>query len=240
MQAVVFGASGGIGSAIVERLITDPAVRRVCGVSRSGHAPAVSSGKYNDFSLDFLDEPEIERVCKAISVDGEPDLVLVTTGLLSKPGGLQPERSYKQQELISFREVFEANTYVPALLSKHIFPTLPRHRKSVIGFLSARVGSISDNSLGGWHAYRASKAALNMLIRNYSIELRSRYPQAICVGLHPGTVDTGLSKPFQKRLPDGQLMSRDTSAEHLLSVCSRLAPTDSGYVYDWKGERIPE
>jgi len=108
----------------------------------------------------------------------------------------------------------------------------------VIASLSARVGSISDNGLGGWYAYRASKAAQNQFTRTASIELRRRSKQLICVGLHPGTVNTGLSEPFQRNVPDKQLQSRDTAARHLLDVLSALTPEDSGQIFDWAGKTI--
>lgn len=127
----------------------------------------------------------------------------------------------------------------PALVAKHFLPLLARDRKSVFAALSARVGSISDNQLGGWHAYRASKAALNMLLRTFAIELARRNPRAVCVGLHPGTVDTGLSAPFQANVPEGKLFTPDFAAARLLEVVDRLKPDDSGHVFAWDGQLIP-
>jgi len=115
---------------------------------------------------------------------------------------------------------------------------LPRDRRSVIAALSARVGSIGDNRLGGWHSYRASKAALNMIIANLAIELARSHPEAIAVGLHPGTVDTGLSLPFQKSVPDGSLFSPNFSARQLLVVIDRLDKASSGALLAWDGQRI--
>ena len=110
--------------------------------------------------------------------------------------------------------------------------------KTVFAALSARVGSISDNRLGGWYAYRASKAALNMLLKTLAIEYARRYPESIVAGLHPGTVDTGLSRPFTRRTPEGRLFPAERSARHLLSVIDGLRPEDSGGVYAWDGQRI--
>ena len=134
---------------------------------------------------------------------------------------------------------FRRNATGPALVAKHFLPLLARDRKAAFAALSARVGSIEDNRLGGWYAYRASKAALNMLIRTLSIELARSHRHALCVGLHPGTVDTALSKPFQSGVPPEKLFPPAQSARHLLAVLDRLTAEDSGSVYAWDGRRIP-
>ena len=166
-------------------------------------------------------------------------LCIVAIGILSDGQKLQPERSYQQQSVENFEKVFSANTIAPALIAKHMLPVMPRDRPVTFAALSARVGSISDNQLGGWHAYRASKAALNMLVKNYALEQVRRNAEAVIVGLHPGTVDTQLSKPFQKNLPKGQLLSPVQSAAYLLDVIDRVTPTDSGKIFDWAGKEIP-
>ena len=130
------------------------------------------------------------------------------------------------------------NTVGPALIAKHVLPLMPREGRSVFAALSARVGSIGDNRLGGWHSYRASKAALNMLVRNFAIEMGRTHKKAAIVGLHPGTVDTELSEPFQKGLPEGQLTDAVEAARNLLRVLDGVSPEDSGEVFDWKGERV--
>jgi len=134
---------------------------------------------------------------------------------------------------------FRINTIGPALVAKHFLPLLSKDRKAVFAALSARVGSISDNRLGGWHAYRASKAALNMMIRTLSIELARQKPKALCVGLHPGTVDTDLSKPFQARVAKDKLFSPAHSARCLLTVLDGLGPEENGGVFAWDGGRVP-
>ena len=135
--------------------------------------------------------------------------------------------------------VFRINAIGPALIAKHFLPLLAHNRKSVFAALSARVGSIEDNRLGGWYAYRASKAALNMMIRTLSVELARLNPSALCVGLHPGTVDTSLSKPYQGSVSDGGLFSVEQSASHLLKVLNGLQPEHSGRVFAWDGKPIP-
>jgi NAD(P)-dependent dehydrogenase (short-subunit alcohol dehydrogenase family) len=122
---------------------------------------------------------------------------------------------------------------------KHFAPLMPRDRRAAFAALSARVGSIGDNRLGGWHSYRASKAALNMLLRNLAVELARSHPQAVVAGLHPGTVDTGLSRPFQKGVADGKLFTPEFSAASLMAVLDGLTPADSGGFFAWDGVRIP-
>jgi NAD(P)-dependent dehydrogenase (short-subunit alcohol dehydrogenase family) len=124
------------------------------------------------------------------------------------------------------------------MIAKHVLPILPRDKRSVFAALSARVGSITDNGLGGWHSYRASKAGLNMLLKNFAIEMARTHPKAVIAGLHPGTVDTELSRPFQSGLAEGQLTKASASADNLLRVISGLSADDSGKVFDWKGDEI--
>jgi NAD(P)-dependent dehydrogenase (short-subunit alcohol dehydrogenase family) len=135
--------------------------------------------------------------------------------------------------------VFAVNTIGPALVAKHFLPLLPRRGRSAFAAISARVGSIGDNRLGGWHSYRASKAALNMLLRNFAIELARRAPDAVCIGLHPGTVDTALSAPFRSRVAPDRLFTPARSAGHLLRVIEQATVADNGHVLAWDGARIP-
>jgi NAD(P)-dependent dehydrogenase (short-subunit alcohol dehydrogenase family) len=134
--------------------------------------------------------------------------------------------------------LFAVNAIGPALVAKHFVPLLPNEDRCVFAALSARVGSITDNRLGGWYGYRASKAALNMLIKTLAIELARTRPEAICVALHPGTVDTGLSKPFQKGVASDRLFSTDSTAAQLLEVIERLEPDQSGRCFAWDGAEI--
>ena len=164
--------------------------------------------------------------------------MIVATGLLND-GDLKPEKTWRSLDPSTMKRVFEINVIGPALVAKHVLPLLPRHRRAVFAALTARVGSISDNRLGGWHSYRASKSALNQLIRCFSIELAAKRPQAICVGLHPGTVATDLSKPYQAGVPDDKLFAADQAARNLLGVLDRMTPLQSGRVYDWAGLEIP-
>lgn len=168
-----------------------------------------------------------------------PDWVIVASGVLTLCDGTGPERTYKRLSGETMAKVLALNTIGPALIAKHVLPLMPRSRPFVFAALSARVGSISDNALGGWHSYRASKAALNMLLKNFALEISRTHADGVVVGLHPGTVDSALSAPFQKGLPDGQLTEPHQAADNLLSVLSALDPADSGKVFDFAGREVP-
>ncbi|MDX1576718.1 MAG: SDR family NAD(P)-dependent oxidoreductase [Kiloniellales bacterium] len=238
LNVAVFGASGGIGRAFVDRLAGHPKAARIAAFSRSD--PGFGDPKVHWAPVDLEDEKTIAGAANTASKAAGPfDLVLVATGLLHEAGGLQPEKSWRALEVDSLEKAFAVNSIGPAIVAKHVLPLLARDRKAVFAALSARVGSIEDNRLGGWHAYRASKAALNMLIRSFSIELARRNPSAICVALHPGTVDTALSRPFQAGVPEGRLFTPAQAAGRLLGVLDRLTPEDSGHLFAWDGERLP-
>lgn len=233
-RAIVFGASGGIGSALVEELVTR-GTGTVFAAARTRPATLPKGAIWVRFDLD--DERTIAAAAQATG-SMPLDCVIVASGVLTLEGGAGPERSYKQVEGEAMARVLHLNAIGPALIAKHFLPLLPRDRRAVFAALSARVGSISDNRIGGWHSYRASKAALNMLVRNYAIELGRTHKQAVCVALHPGTVDTGLSEPFQSNLPEGQLTAPAEAAGNLLRVLDGLSPEDSGQLFDWAGERV--
>ena len=179
-----------------------------------------------------------EAAARARSL-GPVRLVLVATGLLHDEG-LRPEKHWGALDGEALARSFAANAIGPALAAKHFLPLLPREGRSVFAALSARVGSIGDNRLGGWHAYRASKAALNMLLKTLAIELARRAPEAICVGLHPGTVATRLSEPFRGQVAPDRLFTPSQSARCLLKVVHALRPGDSGGVFAWDGARVPD
>ncbi len=233
-SAVVIGATGGIGRAMVERIVADGAFGTVWAVSRSGAdlAGAQALAAYLE------DEASLATAAERIGLGPAPTLIVVATGVLHD--GLQPERSFRQLDAEHLLRDYRVNAVGPALAAKHLLPLIPRDRRAVFAALSARVGSIADNRLGGWHAYRASKAALNMILRNLSVETARSHPQAVIAGLHPGTVATDLSAPFQKGVAEGKLFTADYSAERLLSVLSNLTPDDSGGVFAWDGVRVPE
>jgi NAD(P)-dependent dehydrogenase (short-subunit alcohol dehydrogenase family) len=162
--------------------------------------------------------------------------VINATGFLHE-AAQQPEKSLRYLNPVFLAHSFALNAIGPALIMKHFFPLLPRQGRSVVASLSARVGSIGDNRLGGWYGYRSSKAALNQLVRTAAIELERTHPEAICVALHPGTVATKLSLPFvgSKR----SLHTPIEAARHLLTVITKLKSKDNGGFFDWRAEPIP-
>lgn len=235
-SAAVFGASGGVGAALVGLLADDP---RCAAVFAGARRSIDGGGKVTPFRFDLLDETSIAMAAGNIgeSTDGV-DLVLVATGVLHDTA-LKPEKTMRSLQSQSLAQSFALNAICPALIAKHVLPLLPREQKSVFAAMSARVGSISDNRSGGWHGYRASKAALNQLIRTCAIELAVKNKNAVCVTLHPGTVDTALSKPFQAGVAPEKLFSAVTSARHLLAVIDQLNAPESGGFFAWDGQRIP-
>ncbi len=234
-RAVVVGASGGIGAAVVERLARDDRIGRVDAWARRPLEPA---GKVRTDRVDVTDEAAIEAAAARLEV-GPLDLVLVATGTLHDDAGLRPEKSWRQLDAGALARSYTVNAIGPALVAKHLLPRLRRDHKAVFAALSARVGSIEDNRIGGWYAYRASKAALNQILRTLAIELSRRRPEAVCIGLHPGTTDTALSAPFQANVPQGKLFTPAFVAERLLAVVDDLDASASGGLYAWDGARIP-
>lgn len=234
--AAVFGASGGIGAALVRALVERGATRVYAG-SRSGVVPE-RPGIF-PFRFDYEDPGSLAAAAEEMT-DKPPRLVIVATGVLTLPDGTGPERSFRQLDAAAMERTFGVNTIGPALVARHMLPLFPRESRCVFAALSARVGSIGDNRIGGWHSYRASKAALNMLVKNFAIELGRTHRQAVAVSLHPGTVDTALSAPFQANVPAGQLTQADAAARNLVAVIGKLTPADSGQQFDWQGERVPD
>jgi NAD(P)-dependent dehydrogenase (short-subunit alcohol dehydrogenase family) len=218
MRALVIGASGGIGAALVAGLTRQGA--EVLGLSRSIDG------------LDITDEASIATHLDQLS--GPFDTVIVATGALAL-GDRAPEKSLRSLTGAALLGQFSVNAMGPALVLKHAARLLPRDRPARFAALSARVGSIGDNALGGWYSYRAAKAALNQLIHTGAIELARSHPQAVVVSLHPGHVSTGLSAAFGSTLPS---VSPDEAANHILGVLDQLTPAETGGFFDWAGKPI--
>jgi NAD(P)-dependent dehydrogenase (short-subunit alcohol dehydrogenase family) len=232
-RAVVFGASGGIGSAFARQLAHEGWEVHAGGRSELGY----DEDGIVPFHFDFANEASIARAAEEIGADAI-DLVFVATGLLHGDD-FTPEKAWSMIDGKAMAQVLAVNTIGPALVAKHFLGLLNRDRRSIFAALGARVGSIGDNRLGGWHSYRASKAALVMLIRDFAIELARRNPKAFAVALHPGTVDTALSEPFQGNVAEGKLFTPEFSAARLRDVIDGLEPEDNGRHIAWDGEPIP-
>ncbi len=233
-RCAIFGSSGGIGAALVELLAGRDDVEKVYALARG---PQPTAGKVVPHRFDLTDETSISAACTAI---GAPlDLVIVATGRLVRDNGDGPEKSARALSAEAMSEMFAINAIGPALVAKHCLPLLRKTGSPTFAAISAKVGSITDNRLGGWHSYRASKAALNMLVRNFGIELARSNPAAVAVTLHPGTVDTSLSRPFQRGVSPEKLFTAAQSAAHLLDVIGGLSPFDSGKLFAWDGNELP-
>lgn len=233
-RCAIFGSSGGIGAALVELLAAREDVAEVHALARG---PQSSAGKVSAHRFDLTDEATIAQAVAAIAAP--LDLVIVATGRLVRDNGEGPEKSARALNAPALAEMFAINAIGPALIAKHCVPLLRKTGTPTFAAVSAKVGSISDNRLGGWHSYRASKAALNMLMRNFAIELARTNPSAIAVTLHPGTVDTPLSRLFQRGVPTEKLFTPERSSEHLLTVIDSLTPSDSGKLFAWDGTELP-
>lgn len=232
----VIGGSGAIGSAFVRLLSTKHPNACIHVFSRQPLETTLPGVIHH--MMDYQNENSIAQAASSASEEASLDAVIVTTGLLHD-GEMRPEKSLRECSAEKYQLMFAANTIFPALVAKYFIPRLNTEKRSVFAALSARVGSISDNRLGGWYAYRASKAALNMIIKNAAIEAARRHKQAIIVGLHPGTVESDLSRHFQANVPEGKLFTPDFSAEKLWQVLETLEPEHSGRCYAWDGQEIP-
>ena len=190
-------------------------------------------------SLDVTDENSIASAAAHVAEYVDCLHLLINVAGVLHGKHMQPERRLEQIDADALALSFAVNATGPALVAKHFHPLLAHDERAVLASISARVGSIADNRLGGWYGYRASKAAQNMMTKTLSIELARRAPNVICVALHPGTVDTDLSKPFQRSVPADELFSPKLAAAQLLTVIDSLTTDDSGSFFDWQGEPIP-
>lgn len=242
MTVVVQGANRGLGLAFVHTLLARG--HQVIATCRDpAGATALQALGIPVIALDLSDAASLEALEGSVREHTDRvHLLLNVAGLLhgTTPDGrsLQPEKRLEHLDLAAMHQVFAVNAFGPALVTKHLFPLLQHDERAVVANLSARVGSIGDNHLGGWYTYRASKAAQNQLTRTLAIELGRRAPHAIVVALHPGTVDTGLSRPFQRGVPPEKLFTPERAVDQLLQVIEGLKPTDSGGFFAWDGSPI--
>jgi NAD(P)-dependent dehydrogenase (short-subunit alcohol dehydrogenase family) len=234
MRIVIFGAGGAIGKALCEHYAHSDG-NRVYAVSRSLHV--TDHKNIEHIKIDSYNEESIKSSCASILDNVVPDIIIVANGALHINKKL-PEKSLKNISSAYMSSIFDINVITPSLIMKHILPMIPRDHAFKFAALSARLGSISDNSLGGWFSYRSSKAALNMIIKTASIECTRQNPQSVIVGLHPGTVSSELSAPFQKNVAEEKLFPPKQSAQYLAKVINNLSPQDTGNILAWDGQRI--
>lgn len=244
-NVLVTGASSGIGLAMVRQLLENRHVARLFAVSRTATSnPALRKllqrfdAKLSLIDADITSESDLQHVADATQSLDTLHLVINCAGVLHG-ADLSPEKSIEQASKASLEHVFALNAFAPLLLAQALLPQLCKKQSAVFASLSARVGSIGDNRAGGWYAYRASKAAQNQLLKTFSIEWKRRNPKGTCLILHPGTVDTPLSTPFQARVPPEKLFDTQRAASQLLAIIATSTPKDSGRFLAWDGMEIP-
>lgn len=232
-NALIIGAGGGIATAIINELLPR---FQVTGISRS--ASLISHDHYQHRQLAFQNEGQIEEVCQGLE---QPlHLVVCCIGMLHSDS-LQvfPEKRLEELSAESLEEYFRTNVVIPSLWLKHLPRLMAKKQRTDIVFLSARVGSLSDNRLGGWYGYRSSKAALNMLVKTAQVEIKRRMPECILSLYHPGTVDTHLSKPFQANVASGKLFTPEFTAKQLVTELVKRDADNAPHYFDWEGKTIP-
>ena len=233
-NVAIIGASGAIGNAFVEHYSDDQSVNKVFAFSRKKQS--YENKKVQSFDMDIENQESIQDAAEEVK-DNHLNHIIIATGILHSES-FGPEKSIKDIDYDSMTKVMSVNTIGPSLIGRYFIPLLRKDTKSVLAFLSARVGSISDNKLGGWYSYRASKTALNQIIKNFSIELKRINPNAIVLGLQPGTVDSNLSEPFKKNVVKGKLFTPEKSIELLSNVIQNAKTNDSGNLLAYDGETI--
>ncbi len=245
-NALVLGATQGIGFGFVRRLLQEPDIATVFATYRTLAAAETlltlaqaHPNRLICFEVDVTQESQIIAMLKTIR-GHVPKLhwVINCIGVLHE-GAMQPEKNLRQIDSEQLLHYFQINSIGAVLVAKHLLPLLKHGDRSVFASISAKVGSIGDNGLGGWYGYRASKAALNMLMKNVAIEYSRKSPQTIVALLHPGTTNTRLSEPFQRNVPPEKLFSIERTVEQLWQILQKLEPKDSGHFFSWDGSQLP-
>ena len=232
-NVLIIGASGGLGAGFCELLEAAPHVNLV-RVARQKNDPKTAH------ICDICDETSVAGLAETLKNQPPFQLIINATGLLhDNLLEVAPEKSLNQINATSMAQVLQVNAIGPALICKYLLPLMATQGKAVMAHLSARVGSISDNQLGGWYSYRAAKAAQNMIVKTAALEVARRHPNRLVLGLHPGTVDTGLSAPFQSAVAAKKLFTPQQSAGYLLQVIDQAQASDSGHVLAFDGQTIP-
>ena len=230
----IIGSSGAIGNAFVEHYLKDNSIQNIFTFSRN--AADHLSNKVSSYKMDVESQESIQKAAEQIK-DHIIDRIIIASGILHNES-FGPEKSIKDLNYETFAKVYSINTIGPALIGRYFIPLLNKNEKSVIAFLSARVGSISDNKLGGWYSYRSSKTALNQIVKNFSIELKRSNKNAIVLALQPGTVESNFSEPFKKNVSKEKLFSPKYSVELLSKVIESSSEEDSGNLISYDGDTI--
>lgn len=246
VNALIVGATQGIGLGFVKALLQQENIGRVFATYRNRETAGELfdlQSRYGDrlkcLQVDIIQESQIEGGIKQIqSLVKELHLAIYCVGVLHE-GDLTPEKSLRQIDAENLIYSFQVNSIGAVLLAKHLMPLFKKSQKSIFASISAKVGSIGDNRLGGWYGYRASKSALNMFLKTTAIEYSRRCPKTIVVALHPGTTDTRLSAPFQKNVPPGKLFPVEHTVSLLSKVIENLEQKDSGEFFSWDGSKLP-
>lgn len=241
--ALVVGASRGIGLAITKRLLQDRGIQRIYATYRQSSTAAgllaINDPRLHTTRADITIPADLQALAAHIKTNQDhPDLVINSAGILHDHD-LQPEKSLSQCAQNSLMRLFLVNSIGPLMLAKAVIPLMPKSQAAHFAVLSAMVGSISDNRLGGWYGYRASKAALNQLMRTLAVECHRSHPQLCITAIHPGTTDTALSQPFQGNIKPGKLYTPSQSAERILHVVGSGRVEQSGRFVNWDGKPIP-
>ncbi|MEM6596682.1 MAG: SDR family NAD(P)-dependent oxidoreductase [Cyanobacteria bacterium P01_C01_bin.69] len=245
-NALVVGATQGIGLEFIRQVLQDERMDHVFATYRSQETAAQLFALAEQYAerlhcipMDITDESQIETgILQIRAIAPNLHFVINCVGLLHNEQQ-QPEKALRQLNTENLLNYFQINSIGPALIAKHVMPLLRHKEPSLLATISAKIGSIGDNRIGGWYGYRASKAALNMFLKTASIEYRRRSPNTTIVMLHPGTTDTGLSKPFQRGVPPEKLFSTEKTVSQLMAVLSDIKPEDSGEFFSWDGSRLP-
>ncbi len=239
-SALIQGGASGLGQALVDRALKSGEFEQIFVTARDRSRIITEDSRVIPIELDLMSDTSINEASEKIASNTEKlHLVVTTAGILKDESvGVRPEKKLADLTRSKLEIVFSVNCFGPFLWYAAL-GQLIRHREAlVVATLSARVASVGDNRLGGWHSYRASKTAQNMLTKNLSLELSRTNPRAVIVGLHPGTVDTDLSKPFQTGVPPNKLFSPEHSAAYLWDVLNTLTPERTGQVIAWDGQTI--
>ena len=237
LRVVLAGASGAIGGSLLHHLLKRSNIEHIYVVQRT--LMTFEDYRVSGIVCDLTQETDLAHLTARLRDDGVAVNALINATGMLHDSDLKPEKALSQLKLGALERSFAINAFAPLLLLKAVLPSFDKHQPAWIVNLSARVGSITDNRLGGWYSYRAAKAAQNQLFKTASIELTRSHPQLTCLQLHPGTVDSSLSQPFQGAVKDGKLFTSEYSAGKLLSVIASKTIADTGTFWDWDNSPIP-